>query len=367
MTNLNKANSFPLLKGSIDLLLLLPQYLDTIEDFIHLSSTCKTLYDIYTEHTPLPGLVFELAAASSLEIFEPKPHFLISGVARQIGEWAIETSENRTEFHESFKTEGIFGLFELCKKRGEMTVEEIRSLVDRKSILRSLVLIHSKRNNRTVYSEYTAMLPYLQIAMFGGLFAASVSNFCEPGVTNPLHTKIRLDWWAKCCPDRSCNDSLELIGSQPPWLGGRQMYAIMEALQNTASIQTPTLISLMRSIPECFVTSADECRKFSYDNTYHDRNLALSAFVYLQGWDSLDLMYQVEVGKKSLHAQAAVDAAMIAFRMDTSQVAKFKVISDGVKDDLCEDLGTVVSIELDTRFVCDRGLLKTMLYSILGH
>ncbi|KAM0310068.1 hypothetical protein ACHAO8_008465 [Botrytis cinerea] len=365
MTNLNKANSFPLLKGSIDLLLLLPQYLDTIEDFIHLSSTCKTLYDIYTEHTPLPGLVFELAAASSLEILEPKPHFLISGVARQIGEWAIETSENRTEFHESFKTEGIFGLFELCKKRGEMTVEEIRSLVDRKSILRSLVLIHSKRNNRTVYSEYTAMLPYLQIAMFGGLFAASVSNFCEPGVTNPLHTKIRLDWWAKCCPDRSCNDSLELIGSQPPWPGGRQMYAIMEALQNTASIQTPTLISLMRSIPECFVTSADECRKFSYDNTYHDRNLALSAFVYLQGWDSLDLMYQVEVGKKSLHAQAAVDAAMIAFRMDTSQVAKFKVISDGVKDDLCEDLGTVVSIELDTRFVCDRGLLKTMLYSIL--
>ncbi|KAM3155688.1 hypothetical protein ABEW05_003829 [Botrytis cinerea] len=326
MTNLNKANSFPLLKGSIDLLLLLPQYLDTIEDFIHLSSTCKTLYDIYTEHTPLPGLVFELAAASSLEILEPKPHFLISGVARQIGEWAIETSENRTEFHESFKTEGIFGLFELCKKRGEMTVEEIRSLVDRKSILRSLVLIHSKRNNRTVYSEYTAMLPYLQIAMFGGLFAAS-----------------------------------------PSWLGGRQMYAIMEALQNTASIQTPTLISLMRSIPECFVTSADECRKFSYDNTYHDRNLALSAFVYLQGWDSLDLMYQVEVGKKSLHAQAAVDAAMIAFRMDTSQVAKFKVISDGVKDDLCEDLGTVVSIELDTRFVCDRGLLKTMLYSILGH
>ncbi|KAM0180734.1 hypothetical protein ACHAPC_003431 [Botrytis cinerea] len=91
MTNLNKANSFPLLKGSIDLLLLLPQYLDTIEDFIHLSSTCKTLYDIYTEHTPLPGLVFELAAASSLEIFEPKPHFLISGVARQIGEWAIES------------------------------------------------------------------------------------------------------------------------------------------------------------------------------------------------------------------------------------------------------------------------------------
>lgn len=139
------------------------------------------------------------------------------------------------------------------------------------------------------------------------------------------------------------------------------------ALQNTATIQTPTLISLMRSIPECFVTSADECRKFSYDNTYHDRNLALSAFVYLQGWDSLDLMYQVEVGEKSLHAQAAVDAAMITFRMDPSQVAKFKVISDGVKDDVCEDLGTVVSIELDTRFVCDRGLLKTMLYSILGH
>ncbi|TGO68461.1 hypothetical protein BOTNAR_0024g00120 [Botryotinia narcissicola] len=77
--------------GSIDLLLLLPHYLDSIEDFIHLSSSCKTLHHIYAEHPPLPGLLFELAAASSLEIFEPKPHFLIAGVARQIGEWAIQT------------------------------------------------------------------------------------------------------------------------------------------------------------------------------------------------------------------------------------------------------------------------------------
>ncbi|TGO44228.1 hypothetical protein BCON_0568g00060 [Botryotinia convoluta] len=221
MTNLSKTNGFPLSKGSIDLLLLLPHYLDNIEDFIHLSSSCKTLHDIYTEHPPLAGLLFELAAASSLEISGPKPHFLIAGVACQIVEWAIQTPENRIEFHESFRTEGTFGLFELCKKRGKLTLDEIRDLVDRKSTLRSLVSIHWQRMNRIVNSEHIAMLPYLQIAMFGGLFAASVRSFCEPGVTNPLHINIRLDWWVKCLPDLSRNDSWDIINAQPSWIGGR--------------------------------------------------------------------------------------------------------------------------------------------------
>ncbi|TGO23834.1 hypothetical protein BPAE_0120g00130 [Botrytis paeoniae] len=216
MTDLSKANEFPLLKGSIDFLLLLPHYLDNIEDFIHLSSSCKTLHNIYAEHPPLPGLLFELAAASYLEIFEPKPHFLIAGVARQIGEWAIQT-----------------------------------------------------------------MLPYLQIAMFGGLFAASVRNFCEPGVTNPLHISIRLDWWVKCCPDLSCNDSWGIIDAQPSWMGDRQMYDMMKVLQITATLRTSTLISLMKQIPDCFATSAQNCKDISYDDTYHDRNFAFSAFIYL--------------------------------------------------------------------------------------
>ncbi|KAF7945789.1 uncharacterized protein EAE97_004827 [Botrytis byssoidea] len=283
---------------------------------------CK--HNIYAEHPPLPGLLFELAAASSLEIFEPKPHFLIAGVARQIGEWAIQTPENRVEFHESFRTEGILGLFELCKKRGKLTPDEIRDLFDRKSTLSSLVFIHLQHYNRAFYDESTEMLPYLQIAMFGGLFAASVRNFCEPGVTNPLHTSIRLD-----CP----------LGSE-----------VIKLLLINAALQTPTLISMMKRIPNCFETSAEDCRDISYDSTYHDRNFAFSAFIYLQGWDSLDLMYQVEVGTTSLNAQAAVDAAIIAFRMETSQVTNFKIISNDMIEGTFEDLGSVVNIELDTHF-----------------
>ncbi|KAF5872402.1 uncharacterized protein Bfra_005761 [Botrytis fragariae] len=339
MTDLSKANGFPLLKDSIDLLLLLPHYLDIIEDFIHLSFSCKTLHNIYTEHPPLPGL-----------LFEPKPHFLIAGVARQIGEWAVQTAENRIEFHESFRTEGIFGLFELCKKRGKLTLDEICDLIDRKSTLRSLVSVHWQRMNRIVNSEHIAMLPYLQIAMFGGLFAASVRNFCEPGVTNPLHISIRLDCW-------------DIIDAQPSWMGGLQMYDIMKVLQITATLRTSTFISLMKQIPDCFVTSVQNCRDISYDDTYHDRNFAFSAFIYLQGWDSLDLMYQVEVGTTSLNAQAAIEAAMIAFRMENSQVTNFKIIRDDMIEDIMQDLGTVVDIELDTYFVCDRALLRNMLYS----
>lgn len=131
----------------------------------------------------------------------------------------------------------------------------------------------------------------------------------------------------------------------------------------TSTLQTPTLISMMKRIPKCFKTSAEDCRDISHDNTYHDRNFAFSAFIYLQGWDSLDLMYQVEVGTTSINAQAAVDAAMIAFRMETSQVTHFKVIRNDMIEDPFKDLGSVVNIELDTYFVCGRRLLRNMLYS----
>ncbi|THV50390.1 hypothetical protein BGAL_0152g00120 [Botrytis galanthina] len=362
MANLSKAKGFPLLKGSIDLLLLLPHYLDSIEDFIHLSTSCKTLHNIYTAHPPLPVLIFELAAASSLKVFEPKPHFLIAGVARQIGEWAIQTPENRTEFHESFETEGILGLFELCKKRGKLTLEEMRDLIGRKSILRSLSLIHLPRLDRPMWHE-SKEIPYLQIAMFGGLFAATVRSFCKPGVTNPLHTSIRLDWWVKCCPDLWCNDSRDILDVQSYWIGRRQMYRIMEVLQVTAMLQTSTPISMMKRIPKCFVTSAEDCRDISYDNTYHERNSAFSALIYLQGWDSLDLMYQLEIRTHSLNAQVAVKAAMIDFRMEHSQVTNFIGIRDATMKNTCQDLGTVVNIELDTRFVCNRDLLGGLLYS----
>ncbi|KAF7886428.1 hypothetical protein EAF00_010531 [Botryotinia globosa] len=154
MTDLSTANEFSLLKGSIDLL----------KTSAETDRICG--HNIYAEHPPLSGLLFELAAASSLEILEPKPHFLTAGVARQIGEWAIQTPENRVELHESFKTEGILGLFELCKKREKLTLDEMRDLFGRKSTLSSLVFIHLQRCNHTFYEESTEMLPYLQMVMF---------------------------------------------------------------------------------------------------------------------------------------------------------------------------------------------------------
>ncbi|TGO44227.1 hypothetical protein BCON_0568g00050 [Botryotinia convoluta] len=139
----------------------------------------------------------------------------------------------------------------------------------------------------------------------------------------------------------------------------------MEVLQITATLQTSTLISMMKRIPKCIVTSAEDCRDICYDNTYPDRNVAFSAFIYLQGWDSLDLMYQVEIGTNSLNTQAAVNAAIIAFRMKHSQVTNFKGIRDAMMKITCQDLGTVVNIELDTRFICDRDLLRRLLYSLV--
>ncbi|KAF7947627.1 hypothetical protein EAE96_008709 [Botrytis aclada] len=354
MSDLIISHSFPLLKGSIDLLLLLPHYLDNIEDFIHLSSSCKTLHNIFNEYPPSPGLLFELAAASSLEIFEPKPHFLMAGAARQVGQWIVATPEDCVEFHESFKVEGIYGLFELFK-RAKLTLEEISGLIKfKKSILEPLDLcLKIRRGEIPPVSIGHSVQPCLQIAMFGDLFAASVRSSYEPGVMNPLHTNIRLDWWVKCCPDGFCkyNESLR-DGFWSDHLPDNryQMCKVSGVLLYAIFPKKTTLISWTKQMPEYFDISLEGLTTIFEDPSFHDRHLAFRALVFLQGLKSMELIYQLAIGMPSPNACIALNSAMVAFRMDSSLVSKFRVVEDNMGERGCLDLDGVVDILIDVCF-----------------
>ncbi|RAL63900.1 hypothetical protein DID88_003088 [Monilinia fructigena] len=385
MTDLNKANCLPLLKGSIDILLILPQYLESIEDFIHLSSSCRTLRDLYSENAPSSGLLFDLAAFSSLKVFDPMPYLLIAGVARQVGNWAIETPENRVEFHNSFKTKGINGLFELCKKRGQLSLKEIDNLVHfRESVIDPLTIVLA-RNYRTCTNNplrpaTDPMIPPLQIAMFGDLFASSVRNFCAPGAVVPLSTKIRLDWLAKCCPDLLCKESLTAMYSINYQLQLRapaeyfQMTDILTCRNHTPTflrekvtnccpvlkvtycLQRVTLTNWMREKPQYFGISTAEHKSLAYDAMYHERNHVFNSLLSLQGLRTLELIYHTVAGRSTPNTRATIDAAMIAFRMDESQVSMYNVVHGAMLGGRCRSLGTVVDIEHDMRFICNNRL-----------
>ncbi|QSZ34324.1 hypothetical protein DSL72_005915 [Monilinia vaccinii-corymbosi] len=119
--------------------------------------------NLYSERAPPSGLLFELAASSSLKVFDPKPYLLIAGVARQMGEWAIEKIRDLIEF--------------------------------RPSVLKPLASSQMKYlgydEQASLHPGVDFMVPCLRIAMFGDLFTSSIRNSYDPG-TAALRTLIDL-------------------------------------------------------------------------------------------------------------------------------------------------------------------------------
>jgi hypothetical protein len=65
-----------------DILVMLPEYLHNIEDYMNLSSTCRALRNNMSN--PKPNILLKLAAASSRIFFRPSPHFLVAATGREL-------------------------------------------------------------------------------------------------------------------------------------------------------------------------------------------------------------------------------------------------------------------------------------------
>ncbi|KAI9649573.1 hypothetical protein NHQ30_002153 [Ciborinia camelliae] len=318
---LEKINFF---QGQKDILIVLQSYLHSIKDYFHLYATCKALRTFYSANPPLNGTALRLAATSSSELFGPEPYFLIAGVARQMGEWAIKKPENRIKFHDSFKTKGINGLFELCTKEAKITLKDLKNLVEfRRSILEPLLPIMEAYSNfdemRILSKRNNTMEPYLQIAIFGDLFAPNVRNFCEPGVVaDPLDLSIRRDWWVMCCPDAGSQASRELLGDRVSQR--RDMKKIM-------------------AWPTIFDTQLE------FNNNYVQPGAKADLFInvlLLQGLNTLKLMHKL--GNRFIH------------RHEESWVDTLGTIDIGAATKvLCfdKDLGDHISIRTEISFVLE--------------
>lgn len=108
-----------------ELLLVLPQHLHNIEDFVNLSSSCRTFHKVLTGTSP--NIILHLAAASARVFFRPSPHFLVAATARQISHWALLSAENYTDLRQAFYG-GMDSLLELCISKAGLTMEDIRRL-----------------------------------------------------------------------------------------------------------------------------------------------------------------------------------------------------------------------------------------------
>ncbi|ESK94725.1 hypothetical protein Moror_14220 [Moniliophthora roreri MCA 2997] len=112
-----------LLDLPFEVLCSLPLYIRNIEDFNEASSTCSILYRAFS--TATPNTILRLAAASSPTFFTP--HLLIAATARQVSDWALQSSSNTEALREALQG-GTDGLLNLCVEKAGLTLDDLRRL-----------------------------------------------------------------------------------------------------------------------------------------------------------------------------------------------------------------------------------------------
>lgn len=108
-----------------DILITLPLYLHNIEDYVNLSSTCRTMRDCMA--TATPNAILRLAAAQTAVFFRPSPLFLVAATARELGNWARQNDSNEKELAGRME-DGIDALLDLALEHCGLTMPRIREL-----------------------------------------------------------------------------------------------------------------------------------------------------------------------------------------------------------------------------------------------
>ncbi|KAM3422387.1 hypothetical protein BST61_g2741 [Cercospora zeina] len=208
-----------LMSLSTDILIMLPGYLCSIEDYTNLSSTCRRLRSCMA--TAAPNTILHLAAAQSTTFLRPSPHFLVMATARELGNWARQSVENEASFASHCRREGIDGMLKLALTHCGLTIERIRELYEmRMSIINPVTDIIDKcvgpqwyntpdfwhggvSDACTIESDPTST--FFHLATYGELFAPDLDHLLTGTFGRRLSVNTRLTFVRKCIPETAGN------------------------------------------------------------------------------------------------------------------------------------------------------------------
>jgi hypothetical protein len=196
-----------------DILIMLPEYLHNIEDYMNLSSTCRVLRN--TMSNPRPNILLRLATVSSRIFFRPSPHFLLAATGRELGNWARLSDANEQEFVGNLSL-GVEHLMELALQHCGITMERIRKLHSlRFSTINPVVDIIDKCvgqqwhalpdfwNTDDAYTiDSDPPESFFHLAIYGELFGPDFEPFLTGDFTKRrLKVETRLEYVKYCIPD----------------------------------------------------------------------------------------------------------------------------------------------------------------------
>ncbi|KAK8119176.1 uncharacterized protein PG998_003802 [Apiospora kogelbergensis] len=208
-----------------DILMQLPDYLHTIEDLVSVGATCRSLRRAMD--TALPRTILRLAASQTRTFFRPSPHYLVMATARELGEWARQSTAHEQQFGLRMR-EGLDGLLDLAlhEARCGLTLARIRELHElRSSVMNPVTDIIDKcvgaqwynipdfwdggaDDAYTIQAEPSETLFHL--AIYGELFGPDLDVFLDPGNLQYkdhrlLSVDSRLDYVKYGLPDFACH------------------------------------------------------------------------------------------------------------------------------------------------------------------
>lgn len=229
--------------------------LHSVEDFHHLSCTCKTLQIQLLAATP--NTILRLAARSESSFFrlrpnqyKPVPYLIMAATSRQLSDWATQSPENVERLRLAFRggiapfdmddeedsddedepikspTANILTLLDLCLEHCGLTMDDIRRLHSyKKSTIDPVIDFFDKCSGQQWldtpgFSDGAVSDPedrepgsfnmpetFYSLAIYGSLFASSFDAYLDPKVgvnKSMLDIEARLDYLKYCVSDDSC-------------------------------------------------------------------------------------------------------------------------------------------------------------------
>ncbi|KAI0835483.1 hypothetical protein F5Y06DRAFT_289138 [Hypoxylon sp. FL0890] len=188
-----------------NVLLMLPDYLHNIEDYMNVASTCRRLKELMSKAHP--HTILCLAWESTRVFFRPSPYFLICAVARQLGNWARESDENEAELVADMPR-GIDHLIDLAlrKKQFGLTMADIRRMHElRFSVINPVSDLVDKCVGRQWYETpnfwnggvddaYTihaeADDTFFHLAIYGELFGPDFEPFLDDSLSSQRRLRV---------------------------------------------------------------------------------------------------------------------------------------------------------------------------------
>ncbi|SMQ56057.1 unnamed protein product [Zymoseptoria tritici ST99CH_3D1] len=205
----------PILNLPEDILVLLPNYLDNIEDYTNFSSTCRDPRRVLSN--PHPNTILHLAAAQSRMFFRPSPIFLATATARELGHWARLSPANEALLATACRN-GAEGLLDLALQHVGLTLPRIRQLhALRFSVINPVVDLIDKCVGDQWYATpdfwdggasdaYTIDSEpghtFFPLAMYGELFGPDIETLLNRDSSKRrLSVDTRLEFVKYCIPE----------------------------------------------------------------------------------------------------------------------------------------------------------------------